>query len=91
MDFLYHKLNEKDKEEIRLQVKGILEDFSKKLSRIKEEVKEQTIERPVSTRKEKQSQSENSDSSSNSFSRKKMFENAPNKDDDFIIAEKKKW
>jgi len=86
MDFLYHQLSEKDKEDIKKQVQGILDSFSKKLSEIKEDIKDEGIEREECTRKEKSSKIPQGE-----FSRKKMFENAPNKNEDSIIAEKKKW
>ena len=84
MDFLFHKISEKEKEEIRKQVKSIIDSFSNKLSKIDKAVKEQFIERENCERIEKEENKEN-------FSREIMFENAPNKNKDFIIAEKKKW
>ena len=83
MDFLFKKLSEKDKEDIRKQVDGILQSFSKKLSSIKEKVGESFIERDGFERQEGQKQLE--------LSRKIMFENAPEKNNDFIIGEKKEW
>lgn len=92
MDFLYHTLSEKDKEEIKKQVAVILDSFSKKLSQIDREIKEQAIEREEYVRKEKINQKEPSKKENMpNFSRQKMFENAPDKNEDSIIAEKKKW
>jgi Asp-tRNA(Asn)/Glu-tRNA(Gln) amidotransferase C subunit len=92
MDFLYHQLSEKDKEEIKKQVDGILVSFSKKLNELEEGIKEQDIEREECTRKERTSEKEiGNTKEANSFSKKKMFENAPEKNDDFIIAERKLW
>ncbi|MCX6746995.1 MAG: hypothetical protein NTU63_02570 [Candidatus Pacearchaeota archaeon] len=84
MDFLFHKISEKGKEEIRKQVKSIIDFFSNKLSKIDKAVKEQFIERENCERIEKEENKEN-------FSREIMFENAPDKNKDFIVAEKKKW
>lgn len=84
MDFLFHKISEKEKEEIRKQVKSIIDFFSNKLSKIDKAVKEQFIERENCERIEKEENKEN-------FSREIMFENAPDKNKDFIVAEKKKW
>jgi Asp-tRNA(Asn)/Glu-tRNA(Gln) amidotransferase C subunit len=86
MDFLFHNLSEKEREEIRKQVKTILDSFSTKLSEIGkgEKEKESFIERKETDRKEGGEQDKN-------FSREKMFNNAPEKNKDFIIAEKKKW
>lgn len=83
MDFLWHNISEKEKEDIKKQVNEILTSFSKKLSTLKEEIGEQFIERENCEREEGDDPAE--------LSRKIMFENAPNKNDDFIIAEKKKW
>jgi Asp-tRNA(Asn)/Glu-tRNA(Gln) amidotransferase C subunit len=83
MDFLFHEIEEKEKEEIRQQVNSIIESFSKKLSEIKEDVKEADIERQECTREEGGKSAE--------ISREVMFKNAPDKNEDFIIAERKKW
>lgn len=84
MDFLFHKLSEKEREEIRKQVNMILESFSAKLSKIEGKVEDNLIERKEFERKERQEQDK-------TFSREIMFKNAPEKNKDFIIAEKKKW
>ncbi len=84
-DFLFHKVSDKEKQGIKKQVKNIIEDFSKKLSKIDKKIKESTIEREKGERQENKSQK-----GDNEF-RKIMFENAPNKNKDFILAEKKKW
>jgi len=84
MDFLFHKLSEKEKEEIRKQVDTILNSFSAKLSKIDGKIEENLIERKEFERKEGQEQDK-------SFSREIMFKNSPEKNKDFIIAEKKKW
>jgi Asp-tRNA(Asn)/Glu-tRNA(Gln) amidotransferase C subunit len=83
MDFLYHQIDEKEREAIRKQVNEIIESFSKKLSEIKGEFKESAIEREECTRNEGRKPAE--------ISREIMFNNAPDKNEDFIIAEKKKW
>ena len=84
MDFLFHNLSEKEREEIRKQVNTILESFSAKLSKIDGKVEDNLIERKEFERKEGQEQDK-------SFSREIMFKNAPEKNKDFIIGEKKKW
>jgi len=84
MDFLYHKLSEKEKEEIRKQVDSILDSFSAKLSKIDGKVEDNFIEREKCERLEGGEQDK-------SFSRETMFKNVPEKNKDFIIAEKKKW
>lgn len=84
MDFLFKKLSEKEREEIRKQVDTILNSFSTKLSKIDGEVEENLIERKEFERREGMQRD-------SSFSRETMFKNAPKKNKDFIIAEKKKW
>jgi len=83
MDFLFHNINEKEKEEIKKQVDTIIESFSKKLSQIKEDLGESDIEREECARNEGGKPAE--------LSRDIMFKNSPDKNDDFIIAEKKSW
>ena len=83
MDFLWHEVSEKEKEDIRKQAKGIMDSFSKKLAKVGK-VKESFIERPVDEREEGKEECAEID-------RDMMFENAPEKNEDFIIAEKKKW
>jgi len=84
MDFLFHKLSEKEKEEIRKQVDSILNSFSAKLSKLGEKAEESFIEREKDERTEGGEQDK-------SFSREIMFKNAPEKNKDFLVAEKKKW
>jgi len=82
--FLWHKVSEKEKQEIKKQAKEIMNSFSKRLSRVKAKTEEPIIKREVWKRQENENIPLDID-------RKIMFENAPNKNKDFIIAEKKKW
>jgi len=92
MEFLWHKISEKEKEEIKKQVSLNLKSFSKKLSEIKEEFQESFIIREESYRleKEKDENLEEEIKEKEKF-KKLILNNAPNKDEDSIIAEKKKW
>ena len=81
--FLWHKVSDKEKEAITKQAKGIMDDFSKKLSKF-DKLGEAEIIRDVSERKEGEGKCLDID-------KKLMFSNAPNKNKDFIIAEKKSW
>ena len=83
MDFLFHEMSEKEKEEVKKQVNSIIDSFSKKLSTIKEKIDEQFIEREKFEREE--------DGNPAELSKQIMFENAPESNKDFIIAEKKRW
>lgn len=79
-------MDEKRKEEIRLEAKKILDNFGKTLESVKFKQKEVKVE--LSGFREEGSGNENV--GDRDF-RERMFENAPNKDKDSIIAEKKKW
>lgn len=85
MNFLFHKVSEKEKVEIKKQAKEIMSKFSEKLSSVSEKTSEPLIDRKEFEREEIGGKESNSDF------RERMFANAPNKNKDFIIAEKKKW
>lgn len=76
-------LEEKKRVQIEREAKQILDKFSKALASVKAE--ESNVERDVDRREE--AEGEKCDSEF----RKIMFENAPQKNKDFIIAEKKTW
>jgi len=84
-DFLFHKISEKEREGIKKEAKEIMDKFSKKISKVKEKIPEPLIERKEYEREEKLGKDSNSDF------RERMFENAPEKNKDFILTEKKKW
>jgi len=84
MDFLWHKVSEKEKQEIKEQAKSMLDSFSKKLSKISKKASEPIIERDKSEREEGSGKCEDID-------RDIMFKNAPNKNSDFIIGETGGW
>jgi len=81
--FLWHKVSESEKEEIRKQAKKIMDDFSKKLDKVGK-IQESFIERENCEREEKNEKPLEID-------REIMFENAPNKNKDFIVGEKGGW
>ena len=85
MDYLWHEVSEKEKEKIKKQAKSIIDSFSNKLSKIDKKMPEPLIER------EKGEREEGDGKEDKNFSRNIMFENAPQENNDFIIAEKKKW
>ena len=85
MDFLFHKVSEKEREEIKRQAKGIMDKFSEKISKVKLKIPEPLIEREEFEREEGEGKE------SNFEFRQRMFENAPKKNKDFILTEKKKW
>jgi len=82
-DFLFHKVSEKEREEIKKEAKGIMDSFSRKLDKLK--LREDVfIERENCERQE-------GERKGCSIDREIMFENAPEKNDGFIVGEKKKW
>lgn len=83
-DLLWRKVSEKEKEEISKKAKSIIDSFSKKLEKVKNELKENLIEREEFERQE-------ADGKSQELDRKIMLENAREKNKDFIIAEKGEW
>ena len=84
MDFLFHKVSEKEKEEIKIQSKKIMDNFSKKLNEVREQVKESEPEKMEFEREE-------NDGNSQEIDKKIFFDNAPSKNKDFILAEKGEW
>lgn len=82
-DFLWRKVSEKEKEEIKKQAKSIMDSFSRKLAKVDKKIPEVLIEREEGEREEGGEGLE--------LDRKIMFENAKEKNKDFIIGEKKGW
>ena len=93
MDFLWHTVSEKEKEEIKKQAKSIMESFSKKLEKISDKISEPIIERDECEREERKgkviaplgvpqggARPQNTECRGK-IDRKIMFENAPNKND----------
>ena len=83
MDFLFHKVSESEKKDIQKQKKKIIDDFSKKLSKVDKKVGEPLIERREGQRDEGKNKID--------FDREIMFENAPETRGDFIVGEEKRW
>ncbi len=77
-------ISEREKEEIKKEAKEILDKFANSLEKVKTKKKELKVQ-TGGFRKEGAGEETDSDF------RKRMFENAPRKDGDFILAEKKKW
>ena len=79
-----NEINEQKRAEIQKQARQILESFSKALAKVKLEKKEFKKE-TGGFREEEQGLK------SDAGFRERMFENAPNKSGDNIVAENKKW
>lgn len=88
-DFIWHSISEEEKKKIQEQAKLVMDSFSKKLAKIEKEVKniEVGVDREQGEREEGSVKVNDSDK----INREIMFNNAPNKNDDFIIAERKEW
>ena len=81
-------LSDKEKAEIEKEARKLLRKFGDALDKAigdKEIEKEARVKENSGFRKEGEGSEEDKDFG------KRMFENAPKKDDDCIIAEKKKW
>lgn len=78
------KMDEGEKEKIRKQAREILDSFSRSFEGVK--VKGREFKKEVGGFRE-----EGAGFAGDSDFRDRMFENAPLKSEDFIIAEKKKW
>jgi hypothetical protein len=82
-DFTYHKISEKEKQDIKKQAKKLLDEFSPKLDKIK--VKDSHFSVDSGMREE--GEGWNTDETFKSL----MFTNAPFVEDDFLVAEKGDW
>ncbi len=82
-DFTWHKVSEKEKQEIQKQAKKILNDFSSALEKVK------TSETHPEQGSGMREQGEPWQTDQNF--RDIMFSNAPFVDDDSIVAEKGEW
>ena len=78
-------ISEDKKKEIEMDAQKILKNFSKSLSKIKFSEKKKTSYGVSGFRKEGNGMKCDKDF------RGRMFENAPKKEDNYIIAEKKVW
>lgn len=77
-------MNENKKEEIRKEAKRILDNFSKALEKVS--VKKKVLKKEVGGFRD-----EGNGKETDMDFRDRVFENAPNKNGEYLIAEKKKW
>ncbi len=82
-NFIWHKVSEKEKEDIKKDAKKLLEDFAKKLEKIKTE--EGHFSKCSGMRIEGSGWKTEEDFKDT------MFDNAPMVEDDLILAEKGGW
>ena len=82
---MWHKVSEKEKEDIKKQAKEIMDSFEKELKKVESEKTDDFL-----VRRKGQMRRETKTSCDASF-RKIFFDNAPSKDGDFLKAEKGGW
>ena len=82
-NFIYHKISDIEKQEIKKQAKKLLDEFASKIEKIK--APERHFESGEGVREE--GDGWDSDSEFHDL----MFLNAPFVEDDFIVAEKGGW
>jgi len=83
--FLYKDLSKKEREEISLESKKIINSFGKKLELVKNLPSESSIEKNSGYRLEEK------ESPCDLNFEKRILENAPHKTKDSFISEKKSW
>jgi hypothetical protein len=76
-------MDEAKKEELKKEARKLMDDFAKALETVK--LKQRKGKSELGGFREK------AEMKSDSKFRERMFENAPTKNNDFIVAEKKKW
>ena len=76
-------LDDKQKEELKGEAKQILDSFAKALAGVKLKLD--------SGKTSSEGYREKSEAKRNTEFKKRMFANAPKKNEDYIIAEKKQW
>ena len=82
---LWHRVSEKEKEEIKQSAKKIMDNFADALAEIEKKAPETSVERDEFERQEKEPWQ------SDSYFREIMFKNAPKTKGDCIEAEKGEW
>ena len=85
MDFLWHKVSEKEKEEIKRQAKGMMDSFEKELKKVESEKTGF-----IGVQREKDVREETKAGCDPGF-KHRFLDNAPNKEGDLIKAERGKW
>lgn len=81
-DFIWHKVSESEKEEIRQNAKRILDNFASKLTKVNAD---------ISSHEESEMRPEGEPWTTPEDFRDTMLSNAPDSDEGFIIAEKGGW
>ena len=86
-NFLWHHVSEEEAEKIKEEAKSIMNSFAKAISPVEKEISEiPFVEREQQTRDESGSKALQDKNFRDVF-----FENAPEKEQDYIKAERGKW
>lgn len=85
-DFLFRELTEKDRQAISQQAKAIMDSFSQELDSVSDKLSEAHLDRGEAFERD-EGEGEVGDSTFREF----VFSNAPHKEGDHLIAEKKEW
>lgn len=85
MNFLWHKVNKEEQDAIKKEAKQIMDRFAKTLARVEKEIKLEGF-----VRRKKQLREE-TEAKTNSEFRKRFLDNVPNKEGNWVKAEKGKW
>lgn len=83
MDFLWHKVSKEEQELIKKEAKAIMDNFAASLKGL-DKSEFEGVQRPQQLRKETLA-------SCDPDFRSRFFDNVPNKEGDWLKAEKKKW
>lgn len=82
-DFIWHKVSEKEREDIRKKAKQIMEDFGRKLEKVRAPEGHFSVGDGMRDQGEPWKTPQGFQDT--------MFSNAPDVKDDFIVAEKGAW
>jgi hypothetical protein len=83
-EFMWKKVSEKDRDEIRRKAKGIMDDFAGKLESYESKLKDEAV---VERDKCERGEDDKADCA-NGFDKKIMIENAPESEGDFIVSDR---
>lgn len=84
-DFLFRNVSKEERESIKEEAKEITESFTKNLESVKD------LPSEISEQKESFYREEKPRKENKTNFKEKILENAPRKNKDFILSEKKKW
>jgi len=84
--FIWHKVSNKEKEQIKRQAKSIMDNFARALDKVKLPKEIAVVERQQDIRQEREGEA-----CTDKDFRKLIFKNAPKKQGNHFVAEKGGW